>query len=315
MVGVNTRHTSKALVRDRAGWPRWRRSGAAMAGAALAVSAIAACDSGSAVGVIPADPPPVYVGRVQSIEDWGLRLQVGSGLPQTLGWADSADVFRQVTAAPTGLRDGDCVSVDFGEPIAAQLSEVTVGALYVLGRTVAGETLGASAKECAQAMRNASAPGRIAGNLAGVGVGGTLTLVGAVPVPHRVGQTLGTVSTTRASAASGPVTTSDPDASSAPVLASRLTLRLSERSTIWITERVTRADTVVGSCATVAVTRQYGLPAVGRITLHPDVLGVCGRVTDDSAVLVPMSIWVTAAPTPTGPTTIPSRKPVTGSTG
>lgn len=302
-------------MRDRAGRPRWRRNGVAMAGAALVASGFAACSSGGAVGEIPADPPPVYVGRVHSIEDWGLRLQVGSGLPQTLGWADSADVFRQVTAAPTDLREGDCVSVDFGESISAQSSEVTVSALFVLGRTVAGEALGAPAKECARAMRNASAPGRIAGNLAGVGVGGTLTLVGAVPVPHRAGQSLGPVSTTRAAAASGPATTSDPAASAAQGLASRLALRLSERSTIWITERVTRADTVVGSCATVAVTRQYGLPAVGRITMHPDALGVCGRVTDDSAVLVPISIWVTAAPTPTGPTTIPSRKPVTGSTG
>lgn len=301
--------TKREATADTARSRACPRTGAGLAVGVLGLAALSGCASTGSVGEIPANPPPVLVGRVHSVADWGLRLQVGDGKPQTLGWADGFDTYRQVAGAPSDLRVGDCVSFEVSEALTADRTEATLTALYLLGRTTDGTAVGAPASECALTMRQASAPGRIAGTLTGTGTGEPLSAIGLVEVLHRAGQ--GPVAAT--TAPTGVATSRTvpgwptPGTISLPV---RLTLRLGGGSKVWATAKASRSDIVVGTCATVAVTRQFGLPAAGRITLHPDELGVCGRVSDDSAVLVPISVWSTPT-TSTGPTTVPSLRPRT----
>jgi hypothetical protein len=292
---------------------RWARAhrGSALTSVAVLLtgSLLAGCsDERGSVGRIPDDPPAVLVGRVHSLADWGLRLQVGDGQPTTLGWADDASVYRQYAGTSAQLGDGDCVSLDLDGVPTAPPEPTAVQQLFVLGRVAAAgappptrpvttdlsrsSSTAPAPDECAALLQGAITPGRWSGRLS-IPASGGFRLTGIVQTGAAWRRTAPT--------AGGSTVASDPTG---------LSLALTARTSIWLTAEGRRDQIAVGDCATVAVTRQFGLPAVGRITLHPAGRDVCGRVTGDSEVMVPVSHWG-ATPSGTTPATLPSRRPTT----
>ena len=307
---------------------RARRQAAVLSVLGVLIALVGACsDTRTSGGQIPVDPPAVLVGHLNSEGDWGLRLDTGVGKPLTLGWAEGATVYRQYAATPAQLADGDCVSVDLeSAPSSSSQVELVAVQLFVLGRLAApgapatppsatattdpsatASTSSSAADTCASVLRQAVTPGRWSGALE-VLPGGGLRLSRIVETGSVTGRASPTTSPSTSPTTSPTTTTAQPAGwPGGPVI-----LRLGPQARIWLTEETMREQLAVGDCVTIAVARQFGLPAAGRITVHPAGRDVCGRVTGDSQVMVPVSHWVDtgAASSSTGPTGVgPSARP------